>query len=140
MESMDSFSSWMLLELWAVGNSDSCTSIYNAFQIILLISGWIQYLKESSSSTFWALGISKCYLYSIFRSTLQCHPTRIFHIPSFRFDLCQVWKIYIHSLHISPLVLLSVSKHDSSFSFPQSAQYPSWMDCRDGRSIEIMPF
>ena len=95
--------------------------------------------KDPGKTTLWRFGISKYDQYSIFLITFQCHGTRIFETPTFGFDGCQIWKIYIPSFPIISLVLRIINEHEES-SLPRSAFLPSVMDCNDGRSIQIISF
>ena len=97
--------------------------------------------NEWGSSTLRRFGISKYEQYSIFRNTFQCHCKRKTETPSFRIDnRCEFWKIYIPSLRIISLVLRIVNEQDLCIHIPASAQLPSVMDCRLGRSIQIISF
>ena len=96
--------------------------------------------KDPGKTTLWRFGISKYDHYSTFLITFQCHGTRIFETPTFGFDGCQIWKIYIPSFPIISLVLRIINEHDKSSSLPLSEFRPSVMDCNDGRSIQIISF
>ena len=98
----------------------------------------LQYV--SGRLTFWRLGISKYYQYSLFRNSFQCHSSRITDIISFWMDNhCEAWKIYIPSFQIISLLLRIVNEQELP-SLPSSAHPPSWMDCNNGRSIQINSF
>ena len=49
-------------------------------------ANWNGRVQSPCSLTIWRFGISKYYQYSIFRTTFQCHWTRIIETTSFRID------------------------------------------------------
>ena len=131
----------LILKKSANMGETSMNEIRSIKQSILEIDiDWtLQYV--SGRLTFWRLGISKYYQYSLFRNTFQCHSSRITDIISFWMDnRCEAWKIYIHSIRIILLLLRIVNEHESSSYLPSSALSPSVMDCNDGRSIQIISF
>ena len=117
-------------------------NIYNRNQInqtLLAIDFDLTYRNDLGNLTYSRFGISINNQYLIIKNTFQCHYTRITEtIPSFRYDGCQIWKIYIHSFPINSRLLRIVNEQNSSFLLPPSAYPPSVMDRNDGRSIAII--